>query len=561
MGFFQRIEKSLKRRFRFFTSAYSLKLPLGQVLVREEVITESQLQKALEIQGYRLQHLGRIIVDEGFATEIEILKAIAGHYRITATALSDNFEELINKKPMTLWEKLSYIRVPIRVKLSIAITFITWLTILILSFVILSRQKDHLYEQTLKTGQVTLNFLSNSAGIPLMKDNILQLNTLLKETDSVEGLVYAFIVDRKGVIKAHTNPDMIEKPLPVIENAEDFTQKGNFSYFNYVLSPDSRILNVSKKVTFKNVVLGEVNVGISLDFIRHQIYREGIFIVILSLFIVALGIAIAILISIGFSRPISELVLATHHIGKGDFHYRIDIARKDEFGDLAIAFNYMTLELWKKLRIQQSFGRYVSQEILDMILKNPEESWLKGNRKEVSILFTDVRGFTAYAEHREPEEVVEQLNTYFSIASQTILEYGGYVDKFIGDAVLGVFCVPVTCNDHAEKAVRAAVEMQKRLQEKGGEGIFSKIGIGINSGMVVAGNLGSQVKMEYTVIGDTVNVASRLNSLAGGGEIIISKSIYDTVCDIITAKHLPPQQVKGKAGLIEAFQVLDIKKM
>ena len=268
------------------------------------------------------------------------------------------------------------------------------------------------------------------------------------------------------------------------------------------------------------------------------------------------------MLGIGFSRPISKLVLATQEIGKGNFQYRIDMTRRDEFGDLAAAFNYMADELLKKLLIQKSFGRYVSPEVLDMILSNPEDSWLKGTRSEASILFTDVREFTAYSESTNPEEVVEALNEYFGIATQFILDYGGYVDKFIGDAVLGVFGVPVPHTDHAERAVKAAVAMQKELQQRASKNknpLLSRIGIGMNTGVVVSGNLGSQVKMEYTVVGDSVNIASRLNGIAGPGEIIISKDLYQLTKDMVSVHPLPAQKIKGKSELVEAFRVLSIK--
>ena len=204
----------------------------------------------------------------------------------------------------------------------------------------------------------------------------------------------------------------------------------------------------------------------------------------------------------------------------------------------------------------------MSQEVLDMILSHPEDSWLKGIRSEVTVLFTDIRGFTTFSETKNPEEVVENLNEYFEIVTQFIIEYGGYVDKLIGDAVLGIFGAPIPHTGHAEKAVRAAVAMQKKLREKSGDNrnpFLSRIGIGINSGVVLSGNIGSKNKMEYTVIGDSVNVASRINNLAGPGEIIVSKGIYEETKDIVLAKALPPQKIKGKGELVEVYQVLDLK--
>jgi len=544
-----------------FTSKNIHTLPLGQVLVKEKVITEEQLQKALTLQKGKAERIGRIVVEQGYATESAVLEAIARHYHISARALSENLEELIKQRPITLREKISYLRVPIRVKLSVAITFIIWLTILILSFVTLARQREQLYLQTVKTGKVSLNYFANNANIPLLNDDIVRLNRLIKEAASVEGLLYAIIVDREQVIRAHTDHTKIGTSLETFNNASEVKRDESISYFNYTLPTGSQVLNLTRPVTFKDKELGVVHVGVSLDFIKNLIRKESISILVMSVFIILLGISIAILLGIGFSRPISKLVFATEEIGKGNFQYRINMVRKDEFGDLATAFNYMAQELWKKLLIQKSFGSYVSPEVLDMILSHPEESWLKGIRSEASILFTDIRGFTAYSETRNPEEVVEALNEYFGIATQFILEYGGYVDKFIGDAVLGVFGVPIYHTDHAERAVRAAFAMQKELRQQVGKNknpFLSRIGIGVNSGVVVSGNLGSQVKMEYTVIGNSVNVASRLNDMAGPGEIMISKDIYELTKNIVSVKALSPQKMKGKSELVEVFQLIDI---
>ena len=236
--------------------------------------------------------------------------------------------------------------------------------------------------------------------------------------------------------------------------------------------------------------------------------------------------------------------------------------RNDELGNLATAFNHMSEELWLKSLMKESFGKYVGSEVLEMIMADPESGWLKGNKSEATVLFTDIRGFTSYSEEKEPEEIVEALNESFEIVSNVIIEYGGYIDKFIGDAVMGIFGVPIYYEDHAEKAVRASIDMQKKLLEasKNGNSLLAAIGIGINSGPVVSGNLGSQTKMEYTVIGGTVNLASRLNGLAGSGEVVVSKNIYEKLGDMIEVEALAPTKVKGISEMVESFKVLKIDK-
>ncbi len=469
-------------------------------------------------------------------------------------------ESHIIQKKLPLKERLSYSHMPIRVKLAVGITLIILLTIIILSYIILTKQKESLYQHTVKMGKTSLNYFVNNARHPLVKESILELNTLINEAASVEGILYALIVDRKGVIKAHTDIAMVGKPYELLEKTDHLNTEGDVTYFNYTNGAGSKVLNLSRPVNFKKVELGVVHVGISLDFIEKQMRKESVFIIVLSLFMVVVGIASAVLIGVQFARPISKLVMATKEVGKGNLQYRLDMTSRDEFGDLSNAFNYMTQELWKNSIMQKSFGRYVSPEVVDMIMAHPEESWLKGQRSEATILFSDIRGFTAYSESREPEEVVEALNEYFRIATEFILEYGGYVDKFIGDAVMGVFGVPIFRADHAERAVRAAVAMQEKFNTAGktGNQFLTEIGIGVNSGIIVSGNLGSDIKMEYTVIGDSVNVASRLKSVAGPGEIVISRSVYELTRTIVTVEPIAPLKLKGISELVESFKVTGI---
>ena len=237
------------------------------------------------------------------------------------------------------------------------------------------------------------------------------------------------------------------------------------------------------------------------------------------------------------------------------------LKRNDELGNLAVAFNRMGQELWKHAMTQKSFGKYVGSEVLDMILSNPETDWLKGTRNEATILFCDIRGFTAYSTEKAPEKVVEELNAYLEIATSVIIKYGGYIDKFIGDAVMGVFGVPVYRQDHVERAVRAAMHMQDELHKLSlhGNQLLASVGISIHTGIVVAGNVGSQTKMEYTVIGDSVNVTSRLNALAGTGEVVVSQQVKEKIDHLMITDPLGPQRLKGKSEPVEVFKVLQMQ--
>jgi adenylate cyclase len=452
------------------------------------------------------------------------------------------------------------IRIPIWLKLVFALVLIIVGIVSGLSYGILDRQREQLYDQTVKIGKVSLNYFAHNAPIPLLENNILSLNNLLKESTSVDGILYAFILNGEGIIQAHSNLNEIGKIYEPILRKHNLIQENGITHFSYYLPSGKKVLNLLRPVEYRDKSLGEVHVGLSIDFIEDIVWQETRRILVISLIILFIGIIIAIGLGLYFSHPISKLVEATHQISKGHFKHKVTIRRKDEFGNLAKAFNHMSDELWIKKLMKESFGKYVGHEILEMILKEPESNWFKGQEKEATVIFADIRGFTSFSERTLPGEVVDELNKFFVTATDIILKHNGYVDKFIGDAVLGVFGVPVYHSDHEETAVKACLEMQKtfkkKAQEEEGNQLLNSIGISINSGLVVSGNIGSQAKMEYTVIGDAVNLASRINRFAGAGEVIIGESIFKKLSDKLETIAMAPARIKGKSELVRTYKVL-----
>ncbi len=449
-------------------------------------------------------------------------------------------------------------RIPIWLQLSLATMVVLAVSITVLSYVIMKRQQNNLFEHIVKLGSVSVSYIADNAKVPLLSDDMLALSTLVNNVVSVDGHHYALIVDSAGIIKAHTDHGLIGKSFQPFAKADDPVRQGAVTYFNYPMSDGTRVLNLSMPILFQEKQLGEVHVGLSVDFIRELFVDERAFLVWAMLIIIFLGMIAAVVYSRRFTRPISALVQATAQIARGNYEYRVDSSRNDELGTLGAAFNHMGSELSRQAVIRESFGKYVGSEVLELITKSPEQGWLKGQRGEASILFADIRGFTAYAEDREPEEVVEKLNEFFAIATDVIVRHGGYVDKFIGDSVLAVFGVPVTQQDHLRRCVEAAVQMQQELARAAGNGnpLLPAVGIGIASGIVVAGNIGSPAKMEYTVIGDSVNVASSLNSLAGAGEIVVGSDSGVALNDIAETQPLTPQKIKGRERLVHVFKII-----
>lgn len=217
-------------------------------------------------------------------------------------------------------------------------------------------------------------------------------------------------------------------------------------------------------------------------------------------------------------------------------------------------------ELARQLVERKALERYMSPNIVEKVLANPNEIHLGGENQTVTILFSDIRGFTRMSEHMEPHAVVELLNEFFTEMTDLIFESGGTLDKYLGDGIMAVYGAPLAKPDDALRATKTAMEMQRALaalnrdwQSRGQPPL--RMGVGVNTGPVTAGNIGSAKRMDYTVIGDAVNLASRLCSNAAGGQILVSDSTYMQLNGKIPAKRLEPIRVKGKETPVDLHEV------
>ena len=217
-------------------------------------------------------------------------------------------------------------------------------------------------------------------------------------------------------------------------------------------------------------------------------------------------------------------------------------------------------ELARRVIERQALERFLSSNIVEKILANPSEIHLGGENQTVTILFSDIRGFTRMSEHMEPHAVVELLNEYFTEMTDLIFESGGTLDKYLGDGIMAVYGAPIPKPDDALRAAKTAMEMQRALvtlnrewESRGQQPL--RMGVGVNTGPVTAGNIGSAKRMDYTVIGDAVNLASRLCSNAAGAQILVSESTYMLLNGRIPAQRLEPIRVKGKETPVELYEV------
>jgi adenylate cyclase len=226
---------------------------------------------------------------------------------------------------------------------------------------------------------------------------------------------------------------------------------------------------------------------------------------------------------------------------------------------LRIKTLYDEIETKNRL-LRTLFGRYVSEEVAAEIVADPGRHLkLGGDKREITVLFGDLRGFTPLAEQLDPQDVVDILNVYLTRVVDTVFKFGGTLDKFRGDGVMAFFGAPIRREDDASNAVRCALAMQEGLKHI----TFAKfpdlrlnMGIGINTGIVIAGNIGSERRTDYTVIGDEVNVAQRFESNAGPGQILMTGGTYERVKDAVQVRELGPLRVTGRQEGVMAYDVL-----
>ncbi len=300
----------------------------------------------------------------------------------------------------------------------------------------------------------------------------------------------------------------------------------------------------------------------------------------LLILLVSIAAAIAVLFTLSsfLTRPLNRVVRAMSDIiATGDLSSRVEVEYRDEIGALSHTFNLMTNELQrayeqiksyafdavlsqkKEQRIRQIFQKYVPQDLISRFFENPEEM-LVGDNRQLAILFSDIRGFTGISEHMRPDELVNALNRYFSYMVDVILEQHGIVDKYIGDAIMAFFGAPLARGDEPDRAIRAALGMIAALdsfnaeQRESGNAPFM-IGIGVSFGEVTVGNIGTERKMDYTVIGDAANVASRLESLTKeyGVALLVTENVREQSSLEIPWRLVDTVAVKGRSAGVRLY--------
>lgn len=450
--------------------------------------------------------------------------------------------------------------IPVRVKLVFVLSVLLSTLAAVIGIIMIDHQKRSLEDQMRSlAGTITKEF-SNNSKMPLLQNDRLTMNLLVQNLMNYQGITNAYILDEKFFIKGHKE---LEKVGIEYYGKEDILNAAG--PYPRIIKDDEDTLTFASPIIFKKTEVGYTVVIFSKKFIKQKIKEARSNIILITIFAVIVVFMLSIPLSSRLLNPIFRLLKGTKEIALGKLWYRIRSDRSDEIGDLILSFNQMASELEKKELLKGAFDRYVSKPIADEILKNPEKIHLAGDRREATVIFADIRGFTGIAFKMQPEEIVGLLNNYFTTLTEIIFHFNGTVDKFIGDAVMGVFGSPLYISSHLEYGVKAAfginraLEEINRLREKR-KAVQFPMGIGLDSGFVVAGSMGSKVRMEYTVIGNTVNTASRLSDIAKGGEILVSKDVYAKIAGNVTAVEMPEVTIKGIEKSLALYNIIGLKE-
>jgi len=387
-----------------------------------------------------------------------------------------------------------------------------------------------------------------------------KMDRFLAVVRSGDALNKVFVANTDGDLIAHDDPALVNAKtsyldLPIVKMMLKSQNQNAQTTFDY---KGRKYLGSFNKIRFGGIgMIAMVDHAYAFADAEKMIRRN--------LFIALIVLSLAILVIYYFSKtltnPVRRLVGATKEIEEGRFNVDIVPSSRDEIGLLTESFVNMGKGLAEREKMKDAFGKFVSKDIAERILR--DEIKLGGERKTAAIFFSDIRSFTAISENLQPEEVVEFLNQYMTRMVGCVNDTKGVVDKFIGDAIMAVWGTPISHGNDTANAVECALRMRTSLQEfnrdRGGpKKPVIRIGCGINTGPVLAGQIGSQDRMEYTVIGDAVNLASRIESLNKpfGTDILISEDSYQTIKDLFAVAPMEKIMVKGKKDPQQIYAVL-----
>ena len=466
--------------------------------------------------------------------------------------------------PQALWERHRPRQIPIAYKLTAIISLLVIVGMGIMSSVIIDSQENLLHEQIESHGRTVVRQFAESVKEPVLAEDLLSIDVLTAGLTSDGAVLGSAVVDHKGRVLARSGMVPIDGDvITKFDNREIFgTEVRSLSWNVGNNSQDDSVVSFISPAYFKDVRPGYVLVTLSRASLRQALRDLVRAVSAATILIVLLAIVTAYLMSQQISRPIHSLMTASKAIGAGQLDYRILERRNDEIGYLIDAFNNMADGLTEKNQVERAFSRFVSKKVAKQIMSDLENVELGGSHVVGTVLFADIVGYTDISKRLSPQETASMLNEYFSYIEQASQVYSGMIDKFMGDCAMVVFGIPEKDADHRYHAIACALLIQELIErvnvKRMGAGSFPvSFRVGINSGGMLAGNMGSSTRMEYTVVGDSVNLASRLCGFADPGQIIITQELHDELSlrGRIRTRPFKPIQLRSHRTPIDTFVV------
>lgn len=403
---------------------------------------------------------------------------------------------------------------PVAWKMGLAISLLVVAGMALLGSVLINRQSAWMEKQADSFGAAIATQLADSAREPLLAQDEFTLNVLVGNLARNGNLAGAAIFDPAGKLMQRAGLIPVQLLQPIAQKHLRWEVDGN-SYSTY-MAP----------IRINSLTAGHVAISLSRNAILEAQAEAERTLLAATAMLSLLVIVAAFLVGRWLARPIQDLVTATEAIHTGNLNFRLHERRNDELGQLIDSYNRMASGLLEKDRVEGVLARFVSPGVAKKMMQDISQVQLGGRDADATVVFADIAGFTRLAENLAPDEVARLLNDYFNAISCAARFYRGTIDKYVGDCAMIIFGVPEDDAEHLSHGLCCALMIQRlvtrlnRWREAQGK-VTVGFRIGINSGKVLAGNLGSSERMQYTVVGDAVNLASRLSNLAQSGEVIL----------------------------------------
>ncbi len=453
---------------------------------------------------------------------------------------------------LRLFNRITPKYIPVAIKLALSIGILLTLVMTLLGGVIIHKQTQLMRNQIKLQGSTLVQTLAKSLGDPMIlalpsdkalskndpldkRALLLTLKTMVTQITTSPGILGASVYSDDGKVLSSRGINPFVKDAPYEKQRKLYlTDRLKNLEWKWADSPQGYVSAITfiSPIKLQDTTFGHAVVTFNHELLDNSIADVIQSIIIATLLMILLGIIISYILGRRLTRPLYDLMEASREIGHGNYSYRLPEQRRDEIGYLMKSYNTMAQGLYQKAQVEDAFSRHVSPSIAKEIIANMDRNLLSTKHVHASVLFVDIVGFTAISESMSPERVAHLLNEFYTGISKVSKLYQGTIDKYMGDCAMVVFGIPEQDEDHVFHSIACGVAFRKLMlrynelrEQKGLTPIHFRIGV--NTGDMLAGNMGPAERIQYTVVGDSVNLASRLCAVAPADSVIITDNTYN----------------------------------